>query len=102
MEYRWVIDQFEYSTDVLFRSRQHLAELYPRLLDHAAVRFSAQDILTFLDRKLHGNFQAGELPRSAAALRAPASNSTTTASPPPPKLHSTHARTARACHGLRI
>jgi len=32
MEYRWVIDQFEYSTDVLFRSRQHLAELYPRLL----------------------------------------------------------------------
>lgn len=57
MRYRWVIDQFEYSTDVLFRSRQHLAELYPRLLDHAAVNFSAQDILTFLGRKLHGNFQ---------------------------------------------
>ncbi len=57
MEYRWVIDQFEYSTDVLFRSRQSLAELYPRLLDHAAVHFSAQDILTFLGRKLHGNFQ---------------------------------------------
>jgi len=57
MEYRWVIDQFEYSTDVLFRSRQHLAELYPRLLDHAAVHFSAQDILKFLGRKLHGNFQ---------------------------------------------
>ena len=57
MQYRWVIDQFEYSTDVLFRSRQHLAELYPRLLDHAAVHFSAQDILTFLGRKLHGNFQ---------------------------------------------
>jgi hypothetical protein len=57
MEYRWVIDQFEYSTDVLFRSRQHLAELYSRLLDHAAVNFQAQDILTFLGRKLHGNFQ---------------------------------------------
>lgn len=56
MEYRWVIDQFEYSTDVLFRSRQHLAELYPRLLDHAAVHFSAQDILTFLGRKLHPRF----------------------------------------------
>jgi hypothetical protein len=26
-------------------------------LDHAAVNFSAQDILTFLGRKLHGNFQ---------------------------------------------
>jgi hypothetical protein len=57
MEYRWVIDQFEYSTDVLFRSRQHLAELYPRLLDHAAVHFSPQDILTFLGRKLHPRFQ---------------------------------------------
>lgn len=57
MQYRWVIDQFEYSTDVLFRSRQHLAELYPRLLDHAAIHFSAQDILTFLGRKLHGNFR---------------------------------------------
>lgn len=56
MEYRWVIDQAEFSTDVIFRSRQHLAELYPRLLDHAAVNFSAQDILTFLGRRLHGNF----------------------------------------------
>jgi hypothetical protein len=31
MQYRWVIDQFEYSTDVLFRSRQHLAEVPWRL-----------------------------------------------------------------------
>jgi hypothetical protein len=54
--YYWVIDQAEYSTDVLFRSRQSLAGLYPRLLDHAAVHFSAQDILTFLGRRLHGRF----------------------------------------------
>src|SRR4029077_2330919 len=33
-----------------------LAELYPRLLDHASRCFSAQDILTFLGRRLHGNF----------------------------------------------
>src|SRR5262245_47935135 len=32
--YSWVIDQAEYSTDVLFKDRQALAELYPRLLDH--------------------------------------------------------------------
>jgi hypothetical protein len=70
MPYRWVIDQFEYSTDVLFRSRQHLAELYPRLLDHAAVHFSAQDILTFLGRKLHGNFQ-GEVLTQAQKDRHP-------------------------------
>lgn len=56
MEYRWVIDQAEYSTDVIFRSPQDLAQLYPRLLDHAAVNFSAQDILAFLGRRLHPRF----------------------------------------------
>jgi hypothetical protein len=54
--YYWVIDQAEYSTDVLFCSRAHLADLYPRLLDHALLNFSAQDILTFLGRRLHPRF----------------------------------------------
>jgi hypothetical protein len=54
--YYWVIDQAEYSTDVLFHSRQALAGLYPRLLDHACVNFRAQDILTFLGRRLHPRF----------------------------------------------
>jgi hypothetical protein len=54
--YYWVIDQAEYSTDVLFDSRQALGELYGRLLDHAALNFSAQDILTFLGRRLHPRF----------------------------------------------
>lgn len=40
-EYRWVVDQAEYSTDVLWTSPEKLADLYPRLLDHAAVNFSA-------------------------------------------------------------
>jgi hypothetical protein len=48
-----VIDQAEYSTDVLFKGRDELAKLYPRLLDHAVLQFSAQDILTFLGRRLH-------------------------------------------------
>jgi hypothetical protein len=52
----WVLDQAEYSTDVLFKAREHLADLYPRLLDHATVNFSAQDILTFLGRRLHPRF----------------------------------------------
>jgi len=54
--YYWVIDQAEYSTDVLFRDRPALADLYPRLLDHACLNFSAQDILTFLGRRLHPRF----------------------------------------------
>jgi hypothetical protein len=57
MKYYWVTEQAEYATDILFASRAKLRELYPRLLDHAAVNFSARDILTFLGRKLHGNFQ---------------------------------------------
>jgi hypothetical protein len=55
-DYYWVIDQAEYSTDVLFQSQSKLAELYPQLVDHALLKFSAQDILTFLGRRLHANF----------------------------------------------
>jgi hypothetical protein len=54
--YYWVLDQVEYSTDVLFQGRPALADLYPRLLDHACLHFSAQDILTFLGRRLHPRF----------------------------------------------
>jgi hypothetical protein len=55
-DYYWVLDQAEYSTDLLFRDRATLADLYPRLLDQAALHFSAQDILTFLGRRLHPRF----------------------------------------------
>ena len=55
--YYWVTAQAEYATDILFDGRSKLCELFPRLLAHAAVNFSAKDILTFLGRKLHGNFQ---------------------------------------------
>lgn len=54
--YYWVIDQAEYSTDLLFRNRAELAALFPRLLDHATLQFSAADILTFLGRRLHPRF----------------------------------------------
>ena len=70
LSYYWVTEQAEYSTDVLFASRSQLAELYPRLLDHAAVNFSARDILTFLGRKLHGNFQ-GEVLTDLKKKRCP-------------------------------
>jgi hypothetical protein len=56
LDYYWVIDQAEYATDVIFRDKQSLQVLYPRLLDYAAVNFSAGDILTFLGRRLHWRF----------------------------------------------
>jgi hypothetical protein len=59
--YYWVRDQAEYSTDFLFADRAALAGLYPRLLDHAALHFSAQDILTFLGRRWHPRFDGAVL-----------------------------------------
>lgn len=54
--YYWVIDQAEFSTDVLFRRREDLQALFPRLVDHTLQHFSADDILTFLGRRLHPRF----------------------------------------------
>jgi hypothetical protein len=55
-DYYWVMDQAEYATDVLFRDRSALAGLYPRLVEHARVCLSAEDVLKFLGRKLTGQF----------------------------------------------
>ena len=60
MEYYWVVDQAEYATDIMFKDRASLKGLYQKLLWHATLCFSAEDVLTFLGRKLHGSF-AGEV-----------------------------------------
>ena len=55
-QYYWVADQAEYATDMLFKSRSALAQVYPQLLDHALLSFSPQDVLRFLGRRLHPRF----------------------------------------------
>lgn len=60
LRYYWVTDQCEYATDVVFDSPADLKSLYEKLLPHAIVSFGAEDVMTFLGRKLHGNFQ-GEI-----------------------------------------
>jgi hypothetical protein len=57
LQYYWVVDQAEFATDVLFRDAPTLAAHYKDLLQHALVSFGAEDVLTFLGRKLSGNFQ---------------------------------------------
>jgi hypothetical protein len=59
-QYCWVTAQSEYSTDILFKSRQHLCELYPKLLSHSTLRFGAKEVMNFLGRKLSGHSQ-GEI-----------------------------------------
>jgi len=63
MHHYWVIDQAEFATDILFQDRAALKDLYAHLLRHATVCFGAEDVLTFLGRKLNGNFQ-GEVTNS--------------------------------------
>lgn len=46
----WSADETEWATDVLFRSPQALAKLYPSLLRHAITTFSSPDVMRFLGR----------------------------------------------------
>jgi hypothetical protein len=52
----WVVDQAEYATDVLFKSRAALAGLYRALLDYAVRTLTPKDILSFLGRKWDRRF----------------------------------------------
>jgi hypothetical protein len=60
MNYYWVTQQAEYATDVMFHKPAALAGLYDKLLKHATTCFSAEDVMTFLGRKLNGHF-AGDV-----------------------------------------
>lgn len=66
-QYYWVAAQSEYSTDILFKSRQDLCELYPQLLSHSTLCFGAKEVMNFLGRKLNGNFQ-GEIVSDLSSL----------------------------------
>jgi hypothetical protein len=55
--YYWVLDQCEIATDIMFESRKALEALLPDLFEHATLRMSSDDVLRFLGRKPHGNFQ---------------------------------------------
>ncbi len=56
--YYWVLDQAEIATDVMFRTRPHLLEVWPDLVRHASLNMSSTDVLGFLGRKLHPSLKA--------------------------------------------
>jgi hypothetical protein len=53
---RWVVDQAEFATDLLFRTPACLAGLYEKLLRFASLTFTPKDILGFLGRKWDRRF----------------------------------------------
>ena len=55
--YYWVLDQVEFSTDVLFKDKAALATLRGCLYEHATLCFGAEQVMTFLGRKYRGTFQ---------------------------------------------
>jgi hypothetical protein len=49
--YYWTVRESEYATDVVFKSAEALAEVYPALCRHAIEQFSAPQVLRFLGRR---------------------------------------------------
>jgi hypothetical protein len=60
VRYYWSIYQSEWATDVMFRKASDLAEIFPALVLHGMQTFSSADVMRFLGRKVHGNFE-GEI-----------------------------------------
>jgi hypothetical protein len=56
-QYYWVLDQAEYSTDLLFTDGTKLTTLRAQLYEHAALHLSAPRLMTFLGRKYRETFQ---------------------------------------------
>ena len=53
---RWVVDQAEFATDLIFKNPAALTGLYQKLVQFATVTFTPKDILGFLGRKWHRRF----------------------------------------------
>jgi hypothetical protein len=56
-DYYWSAHQTEWATDILFKSAARLAKIYPTLVRSAISVFSSKDVMRFLGKKPHGNFQ---------------------------------------------
>lgn len=54
--YHWGVEQCEYATDVMFKSREALEDIYPSLVEHAFYDFKCTDVFSFLGRKLNAKF----------------------------------------------
>lgn len=49
--YYWSVRESELATDVMFRDAAALRQIYPKLLNHALLHFSGENILRFMGRK---------------------------------------------------
>ena len=55
--YYWCVNQCEFATDIMFKERAFLEDIYPSLVGHAFYDFTCTDVFTFLGRKPDPRFQ---------------------------------------------
>jgi hypothetical protein len=60
LDYYWMLHQSEWATDLMFSSVESLGQIYPQLVRSSFVSFGSENIMRYLGKKLHGNYQ-GEL-----------------------------------------
>jgi hypothetical protein len=60
LDYYWTLHQSEWATDLMFDSVESLKQIYPRLVRGSFISFSCENIMRYLGKKLHGNYQ-GEI-----------------------------------------
>jgi len=61
-DYYWSANETEVATDVMFRTPEDLASVYPALVRHAITNFGGQDVLRFLGKRPHvQNFPTAEI-----------------------------------------
>lgn len=54
VDYYWTVAESEYATDVMFRDRDALQAIYPRLIHHGIMHLGTTDVLRFLGRSKPG------------------------------------------------
>ena len=54
--YYWCASQIEYATDIVFKDRETLEDLYPSMVDHSFHGMGCTDVFSFLGKKLTSNF----------------------------------------------
>lgn len=54
VDYYWTAAETEHATDVMFKNRASLAQIYPALVHHSVMSFGAEQVLGFLGRSSPG------------------------------------------------
>ena len=62
-DYYWSVHQSEWASDIMFRSPEDLAKIYPSLVYHAVATFSSPDVMRFLGRRISPQ---GKIPQAFA------------------------------------